>query len=213
VINLYYYPSYASMVPHILMEEIGLAYQLSFVDRYANAHKREDFLRLNPNGLIPVLVDGSLVLYETAAICLHLVDAHPTAKLAPPVGSIERAHFYKWLMWLSTSLHPALSMYLHPSKWTREPATAADLKAGAETTVCELLDLIDAELASHGEPWLLGQVYSALDPYALVLCRWSRGMPRPGSSWPNFGAYARRVLDRPAVQRALEQEHLVKPWI
>ena len=46
-----------------------------------------------------MLVDGDLVLYETAAICLHLVDTHPEAGLAPPLGTPERAHFYKWLVW------------------------------------------------------------------------------------------------------------------
>ena len=65
------------MVPHILLEEIGAPYERVHVDRAANAHKAPAYLQLNPNGLIPVLVDGDLVLYETAAIALHLCDTHP----------------------------------------------------------------------------------------------------------------------------------------
>ena len=213
MLKLYYYPSYVSLFPHILLEEIGVEYQLSFVDRFADAHKRPDYLKLNPNGLIPVLIDDDLVLYEASAIGLHLVDQHPGASLAPAIGTPERAHFYKWLMWLATHLHPTLSMYLHPSKWADDPEMQSVLRAKAEIRVAELFDIIDAELANHGGPWLLGDSHCALDAYAFTLCRWSRRMARPGVSWPHFGPYARQVLERPAVRRALQQEHLSEPWI
>ena len=85
------------MAPHILLEELGIEYQRILVDRTQNAQKMTAYLQLNPNGLIPVLVDGDLVIYESAAICLHLCDTHPQARFAPDVGTPERAHFYKWL--------------------------------------------------------------------------------------------------------------------
>jgi len=213
VIELHYYPSYISLLPHILLHEIGVEHRLVFVDRYAGAHKREAYLKLNPNGLIPVLKDRDLVLYEAAAITLHLVDKHPEARLAPAVGTDDRAHFYKWLMWLATGLHPALSNYLHPYKWTPDEAAQEKLRAGAETRVAELFDIIDAELEKDARPWLLGEHYSVLDAYAFVLCRWSRQMARPGVSWPHFGPYANRVSERPAVLRALRAEYLSEPWI
>ena len=83
MIELHYYPSYVSLFPHIVLHEIGLPHRLIFVDRFAGAHKRERYLALNPNGLIPVFVDGDLVLYEAAAIALHLCDTHPQSGLAP----------------------------------------------------------------------------------------------------------------------------------
>ena len=76
MLQLHYYPSNASMAPHLLLEELGVPYELKLVDRTREAHKSAEYLRLNPNGLIPVLVDGELVLYETAAICLHLSLIH-----------------------------------------------------------------------------------------------------------------------------------------
>ena len=91
MITLHYHPSTASMVPHILLEEIGEPFQRVLVDRVAGAHKQPEYLQLNPNGLIPVLVDGDHVVYETAAIVLHLCDTHPRARLAPAPGSWERA--------------------------------------------------------------------------------------------------------------------------
>ena len=108
MIQLHYYPSTAAMVPHILLEEIGVSYQRVLVDRMQGAHKTPDYLKLNPNGLIPVLIDGDLVLYETAAICLHLCDTHTEAEMAPPLGTVARAHFYKWLIWLANTLQATL---------------------------------------------------------------------------------------------------------
>ena len=66
--QLHYYPSTAAMIPHILLEELGIPYERVLVDRTQNRHKEPAYLALNPNGLIPVLTDGDLVLYETAAI-------------------------------------------------------------------------------------------------------------------------------------------------
>ena len=86
MIKLYYYPSYISLVPHIVLEELGAPYELVFVDRYAGAHKCAEYLALNPNGLIPVITDGRLVVYEAGAICLHLSDTHPQAGLMPLPG-------------------------------------------------------------------------------------------------------------------------------
>ena|SRR6185295_7979194 len=90
MIQLHYYPGNASFAPHLLLEELGTPFELLYVDRGANAQKSPAYLRLNPNGLIPVLVDGGLLLYETAAICLHLADTHPQAGLAPASGTPER---------------------------------------------------------------------------------------------------------------------------
>ena len=72
MLQLHYYPGNASMIVHILLEELGVSFELVFVDRTAGAHKSPDYLKLNPNGLIPVLVEDELTLYETVAICLHL---------------------------------------------------------------------------------------------------------------------------------------------
>ncbi len=215
MIQLHYFPGNASMTPHILLEELGVPFELQFVDRAAGAHKSPAYLKLNPNGLIPVLVDGELVLYETAAICLHLADTHPQAGLAPALGSMERAHFYKWLAWLTNTLQATLILYFYPERWVDEGNAngAAQVKAHAEAKIGGLLDQLDAQLASHGGPWLLGERYSALDPYAFMLCRWTRGFPRPARSLPRLKPFLDRLLARAAVQRVLATEKLIAPYV
>lgn len=213
MLQLHYYPSNASMAPHLLLEEIGLPFELRVVDRAHQAHKAPEYLALNPNGLIPVLVDGGLVLYEAAAICLHLADTHPRAGLAPAPGTAERAHFYKWLVWLTNTLQATLIVYFYPERWADSPDAVAQVKAHAEARVAAMLDQLDAELARHGGAWLLGPAFSAVDAYALMLCRWTRGFTRPARDLPHLGPYLQRVLARPAAQRVFEREGLAQPWV
>ena len=224
MIQLHYYPSTASMAPHILLRELGVPFELLLVDRTHSAQKMTAYLKLNPNGLIPVLTsndeEGELVLYEAAAICLHLCDTYPVASLAPRVGTAERAHFYKWLMWLTNTLQATLITYFYPERWVivGNNAGAVQVKAQAEIKVGVLLDQLDAELARqamlHPEPWLLGANYSAVDIYALMLCRWTRNFAaNPARNRTHLGPYLQRVLARPAVIKALEVEDLVQPWV
>jgi glutathione S-transferase len=216
MLQLHYHPSTAAMAPHILLQELGVPFELVLVDRTTNAHKAPAYLQLNPNGLIPVLTDGDLVLYEAAAICLYLCDTYPQGGLAPAVGTVARAHFYKWLVWLTNTLQATLKAYFYPERWVNpgNAAGAAEVKAQAERQVGELLDQLDAELARHGGPWLLGQNYSALDAYAMMLCRWTRGFASaPARARPHLGPYLQAVLARPGVQRVFATEKLAQPWV
>lgn len=215
MIELHHAPSTAAMAPHILLTEIGVPFELRPVDTAAQAHRTPAYLALNPNGRVPVLVDGDLVLFESAAICLHLTDCHPQAGLAPLPGSNERAHFYKWLVWLTNTLQATLMVFFYPERWLTDgnDAGAAELKTCAEGRTGALLDLLEAELQHHGGPWLLGARYSAVDPYALMLCRWTRHFAHPARARPALGAYLQRVLDRPAVRQVFEREGLALPWV
>lgn len=208
------------MAPHILLEELGVPFEKILVDTAQGAHRTEAYKKLNPNGTVPVLVDSDLVLYESAAICLHLCDTHPAAGLAPAIGTAERAHFYKWLMWLTNTLQATLMVYFYSERWVKDgdAARAAEMKSHAEMKTGVLLDQLDAELARLGvatpSPWLVGGKFSAVDAYALMLCRWTRNFSsRPARDLPHLGPYLRRVLARPAVMRVFKAEGLAQPWV
>jgi glutathione S-transferase len=208
---LYYYPSTASMAPHMALEEIGAPFELRLVDRDKAGHKSPEYLRLNPNGLIPVLTDGDLVLYESAAICLYLADRHPATRLAPAFGTPERAHFYKWLIHLTNTLQPELLSYFYPERQSDDAAAALRLKAHAERRVGEILDRSDAHLAASG-PYLLGESFSAADLYLFMLARWTRGFANPARNRPGLRRLMERVAARPAAQRAVATEGLTAPY-
>ena len=127
----------------------------------------------------------------------------------------ERAHYYKWMAWLTNTLQATLVVYFYPERWVDDGNAegARQVKAHAEAKVAPMLDQLDAQLASHGGPWLLGASYSALDPFAFMLCRWTRGFARPARALPHIGPYRQRMLERPAVRRAMATEGLREPWV
>jgi glutathione S-transferase len=213
VYKLYYYPGNANLAPHMLLNEIGAKHERVLVDRATNAQKSDDYLKLNPLGRVPTLADGELIVTEAAAICLHLVDRHPEAGLAPSVGTDARAHFYKWMMYLTNTLQAELMTYFYPERLMADPALAAHIKVRAEERIGEMLVFIDEELTQNGGPFLLGERVSAADFYLLMLGRWTRFLKRPARDYSFVGAHLRRMLLRPAVQRTFAAEGLVAPLI
>jgi len=217
MITLHHYPSNASFAPHVLLHELAVPFRLQLVDRGQNAHKSAAYLALNPNGLIPTLVDGELVLYETAAILMHLADTHPGARLAPALATPERGHYYKWMLWLSNTVQAMLMHYYYPERLVDEGNVdgAAQVKAHAEANVASYLVQMEAQLARHGGRWFLGDAYSAVDPLAFMVCRWTRGFKKqqPARAYAHIEPYLQRMLARPAVMQAVATEQLPQPLV
>jgi glutathione S-transferase len=158
-----------------------------------------------------VLVDQGQVIYETAAIGLHLADAYPDAGLAPPPGSPERADYLKWMVHLANTPQAEFRAWFYPHEFTTDPAGVAAVKASAGLRLAGIFERIEAQLGDG--PWLLGRRFSAADLYLLMMVRWGRTLPRPARDLPNLGAHAARVLARPAVQATFEAEGLPAPFI
>lgn len=209
--TLYYYPGNASLLPHMALREAGAPFELRLVDRSQDAQNSAEYLRLNPNGRIPVLVQGDLVLFETVAITLHLADQHPDAGLAPAPGTPERGHFYKWMVHLTNTPQAEFRAWFYPRQHVADPVAADSVKQAAGERLGRMFDVIAAQLGDG--PWLLGERFSAADLFLLMLVRWGRAMPRPPRAVPQLARHAERVLARPAVQAAFAAESLAEPFI
>ncbi|HEV2609100.1 MAG TPA: glutathione S-transferase family protein [Noviherbaspirillum sp.] len=211
--RLYYNPGSANLAPHMLLKELGVLHELVLVDQPGGGHLQPEYLKLNPNGRIPTLIDGDLVLYETAAICLHLVDRHPEAGFAPAVGTNERAEFYKWMFYLANTLHAELITYFYPHRLADDGAATAQVKAHAEARVGVMLDLIEEHLAKRVGGYLLGERFSAADPYLFMLSRWTRMMGNPARNRAHLSRFQQTMLARPAVKAAFDAEGLGEPFV
>jgi glutathione S-transferase len=209
MLALHYYPGNASLLPHMVLRELGVPFELRLVDRGQGAQKSPEYLKLNPNGRIPVLVDGDLVLFETAAIVLHLVDKYPDAGLAPPVGTAERAEFYKWMVHLTNTPQPEFRVWFYPHEHVNDETAVPSVKETAGQRLDRMFDVISEQLGD--KQWLLGERFSAADLFLLMLMRWSRGMPRPARAIPNLNAFGERVFARPAVQETFKTEGIRTP--
>lgn len=208
---LYYYPGNANLAPHMLLRHIGAAYELRLVDRQNDAHRRDDYLALNPNGRIPVLVDGDLVLYETAAICLHLIDKHRDAGLSPPLGSPERAMLYRWLFWIADMIQPQIHYFYYTNRYTEDPSAAPGMKAAADAILAERFEIADREFAD-GRRFTLGEQIGAPDYYLAMVCRWARVTSHKPQEMRHLGGFLDRMRRQPAVIAAFEEEGLAPPY-
>ena len=211
MITLHYYPGNASLAPHMLLEELGVPYELVLVDRSRNAHKQEPYLQLNPNGLIPTLVQDGLVLWETIAILLHLADQYPDRGLAPAPGTAERAHLYKWLAHFTNTLQAEFMIYFYPERYGVREADLAGIKALAADRLTQAFQRIEAQIGDG--PYLLGEAVCVADFMLLMMIRWGRLLDLPPRAMPRLSRLAQRLLSRPAVERVLAREGLTAPFI
>lgn len=207
--ELHYSPGTASLLPHMMLRELGVPFQLRTVDREAGEQAGPAYRKLNPNGRIPVLVADGRALYETAAIALHLADRHPG--LAPAPGDPDRGDYYKWMVHLANTTQAEFRAWFYPHEYIDDPAHEASAKAAAGKRLAANFQTIAGQL--EGRDWLLPSGFSAADLYLLMMVRWGRTLPHPAREIPVLGAHAARVLARPAVQETLAVEGLAAPFV
>lgn len=210
--QLYGFIGSASLAPRMVLEELKLPYQFIRLDAEKGEHRSPDYLRLNPNGRVPTLVSGDEVLYEAAAICLHLCDRHPTNHLVPALGQAARGQLYKWLMFLTNSLQPALIAYFYPDRLSTVPAHAPAIKARAEQNAQQIYQQLAAHLDSNG-PYLLGAEFSVADLYLLMLIRWGRWFAVPPvTRHPSLQRLVDLLSQREAVKASFAAEGIPAPY-
>jgi glutathione S-transferase len=207
--KLYYSPGLASLAPHFILREIGVPHELVLVDRTLGQHKSADYLAINPNGRIPTFTDGSFALFESAAICLHLADRHPEAKLIAGLGSDVRSHTYQWLTFLTNTLQADLWQYFRPEFYVEAERRDA-FKDVMQGHVARHLEVLDRHL--EGRACLAGDSLSIADFYLFMLGRWSRHIARPTRTFPNLSRLMERVCSRQSVLDALAIERITAPY-
>ena len=92
-----------------MLEELGLDYEIEHVDIMSGAQKSAEFLKLNPMGKLPTIVDGEVVATESAAIAMYLADRYSLGELAPATDSPERATYLRWILFGPSVIEPGAS--------------------------------------------------------------------------------------------------------
>ena len=205
--HLHYYPGNASLAPHLVLEGIGVPFQLVLVDRERNQQKSEAYLRINPMGRIPTLVGDCGAIWESAAICLFLSDFHPESLMIPGPRDPARGIALQWLMFFTNTLQNALMTYHYPNG-DDEQALVAERSRAADR-VCELWGVVE----EHLPPSLLLRQSGGLNTlgaYGLMLAWWSRTLSdRLIPKLPNFNSLIRDASIDPVVQTVFKRENLM----
>jgi glutathione S-transferase len=106
--KLYYNPRSRAAIAKWMLDECGVDYEIVPIDFKKRQHKAPEFLKINPAGKLPALVDGDSRIFEGAAICLYLGDKFPQARLAPQIGSPERGRYLSLMVYSTSQLEPAM---------------------------------------------------------------------------------------------------------
>lgn len=194
--KLYSAPGTCGTAMHIVLEWIGNPSEVEHLD-FAGM-KSPEYLALNSAGVVPTLVDDA-PLSEGLAFLLHLVDQNPDANLGPAAGSAGRDQLYRWLSFLSATLHPFFWPYFMPMRYHADKEQFCAIQDAAPLRVATALDVIEANL--DGKKWMLGDEKSVVDAFLYPMANWAYGFDKPTSAYPNIDRVIRQMAADPAVQR------------
>jgi glutathione S-transferase len=200
--KLYYAPGACSLAPHIALEEAGLPHDLVKVDLMKHTlPDGSDFRAINPKGYVPfVQLDDGTYLSEASVILQYIADRKP-GTIAPVFGTAERWKLMEWLAFISTEVHKNFSPLWNPQ-------TPPEVRDRTVRALGNRLALIAKTLDS--QPYLMGQAFTIADAYLFVVLNWSAMLKVDLTPWPALVAFQQRVMARPAVQKSLHAEGLIK---
>ena len=203
--KLYFMAGACSMVPHTALEWTGKPYQAEGVTLQAT--KTPEYLKLNPQGAVPLLVDGDLVLPQNVAILAYLDMRFPQARLFGSDTIEGKARAWRWLAFMNADVHKAFGPLFHMPDYVKDEAVKAAMQQGAKDSIVRMLAQADAQLARQPQ---LGDALSVADVYCYVMLRWCRSLKMDLSSLPHLAPFYERIGANAGVQEVIKQEG-VKP--
>ncbi|MCL9783022.1 glutathione S-transferase family protein [Vibrio sp. S4M6] len=193
--KLYSAPGTCATAIHIALEWIGKPYEVEHLSM--KQMKEPEYLKLNPSGVVPTFVNNEIPYTEAAAILFHLTDAFPEAELGPAVGGENRAEFYRWISFLSGTLHPYYWLHFVPSRFTTDEEGTEAVQEASHVMIDKALTQIDNHLANR--PYMLGEKKSVVDALLYPMASWGYGLPKPTSEYPNIHDLVKRLASEEAV--------------
>ena len=198
--KLYYDHISAAEGVRVVLEEIGLPYELvvSFKDR--SRPRLAQQLVINLNGWIPVLSWDETGMYECEAIIIFLCDKYPKAQLAPLPNALKRSLYLQTLVYFSNSVQTAFQTFYYPDRFVDMSSDEASAQRRGIRRLRETLNVIDQQIG--GRDWLLGEHFSAADIYFFMLTTWlqpSLGHPST-DEFPNVKRIVEASIKRPSIR-------------
>jgi glutathione S-transferase len=179
-------------------KELGLDYEHLPIEIGDDGAKSPEFLAINPNGRLPVIVDGDCVLFESLAITLYLAKKHSSGKLYPATLEGE-ARAWQWSLWAVTEVDRGVNIWsLHAVRLPPQERNTA-LREEALRVIASPFKVLDAAVAK--QPYLLGNDFTIADLNVAAVI--SRVVDMDLSAWPHLKDWLTRCLDRPAAREAL----------
>jgi len=200
--KLYYLTGACSLASVISLFEAGVKAELVKVDRRTKRTADGlDLTEVNPKGYVPALrLDNGEVLTENPAVLQYIGDCNPAAKLAPPLGTIERYRLMEWLSFINSEVHKNFTTLFRD--------VSADVKQFARDNLTARLGYLERALGNR--TLLMGEQFTVADAYLYTVLSWGARVQLDIGQWPQLKRYVERVGARPHVMEALKAEGLTK---
>jgi glutathione S-transferase len=183
--KLYFNPRSRAVIGKWMLDEAGVDYELVHIDFDKNEHKSPEFLKINPAGKLPALVDGEVRVFENAALCLYIADKYPKANLAPKIDAPERGRYLSLMVYSTSQVEPSLGDHM-------AKVPVAPSRGWGEYSL--VLDAMERELGKG--PYLFGDWFTAADVMIGSMFAYQR-MLGGNTGRPALEAYVDRLMARP----------------
>ena len=203
--KLYYSPGACSLVAHIALEEAGADFEAERIVLAEGAHRRPEYLAINPHSRVPALATDGVIITENIAILNYIADLFGAEGSVPRGEALAAARCNELLAWFASSVHIAFAGVWRAERFTDDEAAWPAIQSGGRTAVERFFAEIEGLC---GSGWIAGNQFTAADSYVAVFFRWGRRIGLDMSPFPNMAALVARATGRPAVARAIEREGL-----
>lgn len=177
-------------------EETGQPYEVVPVDFKNQEHKGEAYLKLNPNGKVPVMVDGDFVMWESMAINTYLAEKYKPELLGSSVE--QHGHVYQWSYWAIANLAHSVEI-LSIQKWRQTPDNEETAKA--HTDIARFLPILEGALV--GKDHLVGDVFTLADLNTASIIGALMWLQMDMTACPNILRWFSAISQRPAFQKTI----------
>lgn len=202
-LTFYYSPMSTATLTDLVLEELSVPCERVRIDLKKGETRAQEFLRLNPNGKVPVLVHDGTPIWESAAITLYLGEIFGVAKGLYPEPGPARGEAMKWVIWANVTLGDAFGRWVrNTSDWFPAEQHNAKAAAAAEADTRGCLGILNQALA--GREYLLAG-YTLADTHVNSLIDWLRFMKMDLSDYANLDAWSKRCTARPAYGRVMSR--------
>lgn len=183
------------------LKELGVKFELIPVNLQAGEHRRPEFLALNPAGKVPVLVDGDLVLTESAAIVLYLAEKYPEKGLMP-TGLQQRAQVYRWVLFAMTELEqPLWRIAKHTFLLPEDKRLPQDVNLASEDFKA-MASVLERHM--QGRQFIVGDRITVADCVTAYLMDWANEQQLL-DGFPNLKAYLQRMYGRSSAPQRIAE--------
>jgi len=202
--TLYYAPNACALATHIALLDAGAKYELKRVDFSKSEQQSPEYLAINPKGRVPAMVTPRGILTETPALLVFVAQSFPEAKLAPLDDPFAFAKLQEFNSYLCSTVHVAHAHRVRGYRWADDPAAIEAMKKKVPQSVGACFELIEREFLKG--PWVMGDTYTVADPYLFTIAQWLEADGVDTSRLPRVMEHRARMMERPNVKRALEEE-------